>query len=730
MRRILAILALRLAALAVAVTLVLRPSLATYKDDDALPSKLILLVDASSSMEFRDEFNSLSRWENALRILNSATATATLKELTGRHKVEVLFYQGAEHVTKFNASGKASGQRTDMGTWLNELLQHHGRATDVRALALFSDGADNGAAFPTLDKAALWRGVAPLHTFAAGRPTSALDQGDLAFVDISAEPAPVPVKGKLTIKGVIDAPKFVNNLAKFSLFVDGKPAFPEPVKQVQLTKDRGNVIAMTCDAPNKPGEIKVTMKVDTQPNEVTDFNNEISTYVNVTKEGVSVLWVEGKKRAFESVFAIRHALARDPRFRVFYTERLREAGPAEQRDDWFNFDKQHYDVVVIGDISAERFTGGDPRVFKQIQDLVQKGGGLLMLGGYETFGGDWRDTRFGDWAALLPVTMNRPGQVEGQVRVIPTTEGKSHYLLRLADDPKKNDEIWEKFEPLDGMSQLGDAKPTSPVFATRDGGEPILVGGAVGEGRVLAFGGDTTWKAWRRSEETLPAYERFWKQTMLWLARQEEVEGNVWVKPDRRRLAADGNQRLGFSVGIQGKGGIKVKEARITAKVIQPDKEEINITLLPEAGDIRGYVAPRLPGEYLIEVSGEGKDADGSVVRGSAKSRFLAFAEDLEKLRPAADHDFLARLAATGGGKAHLADEKAFGDFLQTLAVAQKTDAVARPELWPNWRQNPTSKTPWDQIAALWNSAALLCFLAFTFLLCLEWFLRRRWGLV
>src|SRR5581483_4173181 len=186
----------------------------------------------------------------------------------------------------------------------------------LRGLLFFSDGADNGTRYPTMDKAALWRGTAPLHTFALGRPTTSTKQRDVAFVDINAEPSPVPVKGKLVVTGKVNAPGFENSTVDVRLEIDGKPVPSAPVQRMILKKTLGNDVQMACDAPATPGDIKVTLKIDPLPGEVTPLNNEISTFVPVTKEGVSILWVEGKKRAFESVFAIR-ALNRDPRFRIY-----------------------------------------------------------------------------------------------------------------------------------------------------------------------------------------------------------------------------------------------------------------------------------------------------------------------------------------------------------------------------------------------------------------------------
>src|SRR5207253_2616349 len=131
-------------------------------------------------------------------------------------------------------------------------------------------------------------------------------------------------------------------------------------------------------------------------------------------------------------------------------------------------------------------------------------------------------------------------------------------------------------------------------------------------------------KAWRRSPAMLPAYERFWKQTMLWLARQENVEGNAWIKPDARRLAAGTNQRLGFSVGLRGKGGIELPNAQFQVQVIGPSKEVTEVPLLLEGKDQRGYfLKTNTPGEYRIQLLAKGKDVDGQDIESKASARFL-----------------------------------------------------------------------------------------------------------
>jgi uncharacterized membrane protein len=729
--RIAGVLCLRLGALLVAVLLLLRPSLAR-QDDAVVPSKLLLLIDSSESMNISDEFNNLSRWDNARRILRSPAVDSLLKRLQNEQKVELVYYQAAEDVGKYDPEGKADGKRTDMGQWLHSLARIHGGESNLRGLVLFTDGADNGTRYPTLEEAAQWRSLpCPLHPFGLGRPTTSSRQHDIALVGIHTEPS-VPVKSKMTVKAIVNAPGFEGSNVNLSVLIDDKLA--APVKRVTLLKTVDNEVQVICDAPDRPGEVKVTVRAEPLQGEVTTLNNEISTYVTVTKEGLSILWVEGKKRCYESVFALRHGLGGDPRFRVYYAENLEDTPPPAGQADWFDFERQHYDVVVIGDVSARRFARGNPEVFKRVAEMVRtRGTGLLMLGGYETFANsDWQ-TYGAELADLLPVTLDTPGQVDGLVRVEPTAAGLQNYgyLLRLGDQGNPAD-VWERvFDPLDGMTRLGTVRPDATVLATNSGREAVLVGGKRGEGRTLAFAGDTTWKAWRRSPAAVAAYARFWKQVLLWLAHQEAAEGNLRVIPDSRRLAAGSNERLGFTVALTGKGGVPVKNAAFTVKVTGPQKDVTEVRTAPEHGQERGsFWKTNFPGEYIIEATGTGKDADGSDVKGTARARFLAYAQDLENLRPGADHELLAKVATAGGGKFHLAGERELLQYLEELRTQPLGQGRQKAELWPDWRRNPTSEGVRDQLSALWSSGSLACFLAFSMLVCVEWFLRRRWGMV
>lgn len=710
-RRIAVILALRLAALMLACIAVVRPSLG-FREAAHAPSALLVVVDQSLSMTIQDEFGGRSRWDVLQQLLEECEPE--LQRLQDEHNVTVVKYQFAEDLRESAAAPTADGKRTDFGQMLQALYKIHGRDRSLRGLVILSDGADNGTRFPAITEAARWRSLpCPIYTFGLGQPTTADSQSDIALVHITTEPSPVPIKGKLTVRGVIDAPGFVNATPRIHVLLNDKEVLAQ---EVVLRKPSANEVALTVNAPPTPGEVKVTLKIDPLPSEVSTTNNEISTYVTVTKEGISVLLVD--RMRFPEPQLICDALSTDPRIRLYVAWR-RSDEPAPEHADLFNFEKQHYDVIILGDVSPRRLTGGNAGVLTAIQELVgEKGTGLLMMGGYESFGNsDWIGTPI---EKLLPVELNVKGQLDERIRIEPTEKGLAHYVMRLADSLDANRALWRKLPELDGMTPLGKERPGATVHAVRAGTEePVLVGKSFGAGRVLAFAADTTWR-WQRlgqpkSSEGIDAHARFWKQLVFWLAKQDEAAGTVWIKPDVRRLGT--GSKLGFGVGLRGKGGLAIKDGQFEVVAIDPNKAETVVPTAGEQGTERGaFWKTDAPGEYRLVVRGRGKDVDGQAIGGEATARFLVYQDDAELLRRAADHDFLTKLAHAGGGEFARAQE--LRPFLQQLQAHTLPENAPKLNLWPEWRRTT--------MTGFLPGFLLL----FVLVLCLEWFLRRLWGLV
>ncbi|HEX5269164.1 MAG TPA: glutamine amidotransferase, partial [Gemmataceae bacterium] len=712
-RRMLAVLGLRLGALLLAFLAVLRPALA-FRGELRHPSVLVVAVDDSESMTIQDEFDGQSRWERVQRILRKCEPE--LRKLREQYEVTVALHRFSEGVRPLDpddAAAKADGKRSDYGRMMRELFDRYGGERYLRGLVVMGDGAQNGVQPDPLAVAGEWRGKCPVHTFAFGKTTTSDRHSDIALTDITIDRSPIPAKGKFVVTAIADAPGFENREVIVRLFIDDKPVpvlvgeREEVGHKETLRLTTGNELKVTANAPTQSGEIKVTLKIDKLEGELAEFNNEISTFATVSQEGVGVLYVD--KRREERAFLLE-ALASDPRIRV---DRVTLGGGAPAEGGLFHLNDRAYDVIILGDVTGDEVRRADPAAPANIKRLVQeKGAGIMMIGGRRNFGnGRWAATELRD---VLPVDLSDGGEVNREtISLVRTPVGKEHYLLRLADDPRENDKVWEELKLYGGLSRMGKPKSagTDVLLRSREG-DDVLVAGEVGGGRSVAFAGDTTY-LWVRPPKGDQYHQRFWRQLVLWLAHQEKTESKLWVKSDARRVKA--GRRLGFSAGIRGKDGQDLKGATFDAKVVGPAPAQLGKTR--DHDEERVTVEAGAPGEYQLVVEGHGRDADGQEVRGKETVRFLVSQDDAEMTRRAADHEFLKRLAAAGGGKFHPGDEEELARYLRELPSQPLGGLRPKPDLWPDWRRAGASAFP---------PAFLLVFVA---LVSLEWFFRRRWGM-
>ena len=280
-RRVAVVLALRGAAFLLAALAILRPSLATPRDVAGGGQVLVIVVDASKSMTIQDE-SSQARWDFMLQTLRDAEPA--LDRLRREENVQVEFHRFADKVEPFSLDnpGQPDGKRTDVGAMLHALYdQYAGRR--LRGLLVLSDGRNNGnQRIDPMTEARRWRRLhCPVHTFVYGSPNTPNGQRDVAVHDVIAAPSVVPIKGKLTVRATIDAPGFENSTVRVRLLLNDKE---EKSQDATLKLTHGNQISLECDAPDKPGEIKVTVRVEspdgqpTLPGELNKDNNEAGTF--------------------------------------------------------------------------------------------------------------------------------------------------------------------------------------------------------------------------------------------------------------------------------------------------------------------------------------------------------------------------------------------------------------------------------------------------------------------
>jgi hypothetical protein len=221
----------------------------------------------------------------------------------------------------------------------------------------------------------------------------------------------------------------------------------------------------------------------------------------------------------------------------------------------------------------------------------------------------------------------------------------------------------------------------------------------------MAFAGDSTWHWQLEGFET--AHKRFWRQVILWLAHQDQLgKGAVWIKLPQRRFGP--SSRVEFTAGAKDPQGQVLEGATFDVEVIQPDGSRQKVSMNSAGQQFSGAIGSvQQAGDYTIVV----KAKKGAEDLGMAQARFLVYEQDLELDNAAADPTLLsslARMTESVGGRV-LAPEE-LPDLLKSLKD-QPQEIVERE----------VRTTPYDT----WPF-----FLAFVGVLSLEWFLRKKWGLV
>jgi hypothetical protein len=550
-----------------------------------------------------------------------------------------------------------------------------------------------------------------LFTLAVGQSRGLGQAQDVAVKDLLVNPS-VFVKNELAIDGQVRVDGYVGREVPVKVLFETEPGKMTLVAEqtLKVTGDDQLLPVKLNYAPQVPGEYKLTLEVPEQPGELIATNNSRSTFVNVLKGGLNVLYLEGTVRP-ETRF-LRRALDASPDISVRFVRidpRRAETRPGDM-SEWFKPGK--YDVYILGDLDATAFRGDE---LKDLAQAVEQGAGLIMLGGLHSFGpGGYATTPLAD---VLPIRMDRferqePGEpirsdvhVPGPLGMRPTRLGLLHFALTLAGDQEENEALWSKLPPLDGANRfdVGKLAPGALVLADVGPETPLLLAHQYGNGRVIAFAGDSTWH-WQMHGFG-PAHKRFWRQVILWLARKDQLdEGNVWIRLAKRRFAP--SQRVEFTTGAQSATGEPVDDVTYRAEVILPDGSRRPVRLVRQGQQMAGsFREAQAAGDYAIEVTATHQGEE----LGTARARLLVFEQDLELDNAAADPDLLENLAAMTAGES-LAPEglPALIDHL-----GQQTENLQI--------EQQTTKTFWDS----WSF-----FLTLVGLLGIEWYLRKRWGLV
>ncbi len=364
-----------------------------------------------------------------------------------------------------------------------------------------------------------------------------------------------------------------------------------------------------------------------------------------------------------------------------------------------------YHAIVIDDLEAAFFTPDQLSLVRRF--VSERGGGLLMLGGLDSFGeGRYDRTPVGE---LLPVYLNgRESTAVDQEYVMKLTrDGWLQPWVRLRKTEDEERERLATATPYRVLSRVGALKPGAVVLAeaTSGSGEvaPALAAQPFGMGRVAALLIGDLWRSAIRRQDPLDEdFDRAWRQTARWLTADVPDRFQVEAKP----RTEGSNPGVILTARLRDPVYRPLDNAKASFRVILPGGSELVLDAEPDPNERGAYVAPytpKAPGPYRAIATAAGPDG---ATMGERETGWVSqsAADEFAHLTP--DREFLGALAAQTGG------EVVDGARLDQFVASLETRAAPITEPWtiPAWH-NP-----------LFFLAAILCLAA-------EWGLRRTHGL-
>jgi uncharacterized membrane protein len=677
---------LRLLALLLLISFALNPSI-TKKEELRVSPALAVILDTSQSMGLPGTGGKESRLEEAKAVLLGQQG-GFLKSLSEQGEVKI--YALGDSLVALEkgdlANVKAGGKKADLTEAVKGL-----RGKNALAL-LLSDGdvawEDDGSK------------DLPVIAFPVGEP------GGYRDLLIKAVKAPaIAFRGREVVVDVTVKGYGYPGLTLPVLLKEGSRLIT--ARNVRLD---GSASESTVSLPftmEEIGQRHLSVSIPSQVGESLATNNGVDLSLKVIKDKIRILMTSGSPSM--SYRFMRTALKNDPSVDLLSFVILRTPSdiinvPLQEQslipfpvETLFTKELKTFDLVIFDNLASHLYL--NPNYYDSIRDFVQGGGGLAMIGGPHLLdGGKYVGTSM---AEILPVRLTgkddyRRNPPSG---VTLSRAGKVHPITRFSSTETG---LWREMPDLDGINLLTSKSSASVLLEGADGdAAPILTVGGYGKGRVLVLATDYSWKWYMgmvAKEKGNWAYLRLVERMIRWLTKDPSLDPIQITLPEK--LGG-----IGEEIEVRIKAGDRDDSSNekegVSVSVFTPEGKKISpkLKMAGQPGEYLGSFVPEKAGTYTLRIETRTGSLEESIlVTGS-----------LENQDAVPDHNRLSKISESTGGK-----------FLS------RTDDLLKE--MENYIRKANKPFIQEKRFSVWNSLWLLILIAAC--LSVEWYYRRRWGLV
>lgn len=734
------LLGMRITALALLVPMLFEP-VVRFITIPKPEKPLIFLIDTSGSMSFPDIQNGPTRLQAVWQALRPELDTIK------SHFVPSYFtfdsdcreLKSADELARLPADGKSTDIVTAVSTALSKTTR------EDAAIVLMTDGIDNTSpnAADAVRASAL-----PINTIRVGSDQAEPASVANVAVDNIESPDDFAVNHETTIKATIKSTALANRVVdvKMSEIDDnGKPIGELKTQKLVLQPTpQGQVVELPFK-PTTVGLHRGAVWIDPIAGERNTLDNRQEFQGLAIDPRIKVLYIEGSAR-LEYKWT-RQAFISDSNIELATYLRktvkdFEQAGTVDGEpftglpvspNQWKKFD-----VIILADLDISYFTLAQQR---GIEEFVSNGGGLLMLGGQNSFGpGGFGDTSI---EKALPVFVGDRNVGQDKSKFVPemTSDGETHPILDGLGDwfATEAKPAARPLPPLNGNSIVEKPKSGAQVLLvhqdrTGPDGKPeiVLAVQRYGQGRSAAFTIDTTylWYLPLRGLGQDSPYNKLWGQMVRWLAGQDvrDRQRGAGLEALINKSVYQLGESVKLRVRVRDEHGDATSHAQVSVTMTNKSDNKPKTLQVPANDSQVGLyelIVPNPPkGDYEMEVAAthDGKEL------GRHKLGFTVLPPEDEMLKLAANPQLLTAIA-----------NETHGSYYELGQFPQLIDQLIRAD--PKFGQPQQRSVPLDDyvrdLAALvgqdpqWDAKYDLPMQALVMfaLLVGEWFLRRRWQL-
>jgi hypothetical protein len=448
--------------------------------------------------------------------------------------------------------------------------------------------------------------------------------------------------------------------------------------------------------PSKTGDLRYTVSLDKFQDEISTQNNTSSFLLKVLKSRQKVLLVSGRPSfdqkmldvVFRQISNIDLAILTETANGSFY-----EPDTRVQPDS--------FDVFLFLDYPTRR--SNNNFLQKVLNSSLKRNIPVFLF-----LNKDIQLNRLLPLKDIIPVDLNSSLIEDKNSMVKLSISGRLHPVTRINENPAQLLSLWSDLPPVNALGRGLKVKDGSQVLLNELAGPsssefPVLISSRRRDIKMLLLAA-TDFNAWyfqlQDNSEKQSFFKMFLENAVRWLVNREDIE-RIQIKPKSRVFHV--GEMTTFSGKVLDEFYEPVNDAEVKITLTGDSGYALSDQMSFTDGTYNYQTTGLSPGLYNYEITA----SRNNQVISTGKGKFLVEALALEMQQTSSNFNLLQQIARKTGGK-----------FIRIRDIPREFHSANLRE-----KSELISKE-----TDLWNHLWWLILL--TFLLSLEWFFRKRWGLL